>query len=418
MNAKKRKKQQEPLDQLIEAADPDILGNLVKKLALTSPEMRRKCFEFLKDHVTLSPDEKLVSSGEAMFALWMELESDLSDMDEYGGGDYGTVDHVGELLYELAEILQKDRIPREYRQELLDDVLTYIHSGNAGMDDELYSVAYSTCYDEDDQRDLAERFEAIGSDWPINHARRIYRKIGDHKKYMELRSLKMEYGGDYYDLATFYWETGNKDKAIETAEKGLKNGKGRMDELRSFMMERARESGDRPAYLELQFAQATNMLTLKGYKTFKKICDENEWIDYEPRLLKKLEKTWDAEKLKIYMFRKEYDKAITFLTKTRYPDTYYGGSGFLEAATKLEKIYPQDILNFYMTGLENLDRSSDRKTYAQRALVMVKVRHMWVDVMKTPEKWENFGRKVKEMNMKRPAFQEEFANVVPDWKIL
>ncbi|MDO9528618.1 MAG: hypothetical protein Q7J27_05585 [Syntrophales bacterium] len=418
MNAKKREKRQDPLDQLIKAAAPDILGNLVTKLALTRPEIRRECFEFLKDHVTLSPDEKSVSSGEAMLALWMELEPDLSDMNEYGGGDYGTVDHVSGLLYDLTEMLQEDRIPREYRQELLDDILTYIHSGNAGMDDQLYEVAYATCYDEDDQRDLAERFEAIGSDWPRDHARRIYRKIGDHKKYMELRSLKMEYGGDYHDLATFYWETGNKDKAIETAEKGLENGKGRMSELRSFMMERARESGDRPAYMEFQFAQATNMLTLKGYKTFKKICDKNEWIDYEPRLLKNLEKTRAAEKLKIYMFRKEYDKAITLLTKTRYPDTHYGGSGFLEIATKLEKIYPQDILTFYMTGLGNLNRSSDRKHYAREAWVMAKVRHMWVDVMKTPEKWENFGRKVKEMNMKRPAFQEEFAKVVPDWKIL
>ena len=418
MNAKKTEKRKDPLDQLIKAATPDILGNLVKKLALTRPEIRRECFEFLKDHVTLSPDEKSVSSGETMLALWMELEPDLSDMDEYGGGDYRTVEHVSDLLYELREVLQKGITPREYRQELLEDILTYIHSGNAGMDDELYEVAYSTCYDEDDQRDLAVRFEAIGSDWPLDHARRIYRKIGDHKKYMELRSLKMEYGGDYHDLATFYWETGNKDKAIETAEKGLKVGKGRMDELRSFMMERARESGDRPAYLELQFAQATNMLTLKSYKTFKKICDNNEWIDYESRLLERLEKIWDAEKLKIYMFRKEYDKAITLLTKIRYFDTYYGESGILEIATKLEKIYPQDILNFYMSGLGSLNSSSDRKRYAREAMVMAKVRHMWVDVMKTPEKWENFGRKVKEMNMKRPAFQEEFAKVIPDWKIL
>ena len=71
-----------------------------------------------------------------------------------------------------------------------------------------------------------------------------------------------------------------------------------------------------------------------------------------------------------------------------------------------------------MTGLGNLNRSSDRKNYAREAVVMAKVRHMWVDVMKTYEKWENFGRKVKEMNPKRPAFQEEFAKVVPDWEIL
>jgi len=65
-----------------------------------------------------------------------------------------------------------------------------------------------------------------------------------------------------------------------------------------------------------------------------------------------------------------------------------------------------------------LNYSSDRKTYARKAAVMAKVRHMWVDVIKTPEKWEDFGRKVKEMNLKRPAFQEEFAKVLPGWKTL
>ena len=47
---------------------------------------------------------------------------------------------------------------------------------------------------------------------------------------------------------------------------------------------------------------------------------------------------------------------------------------------------------------------------------MVKVRHMLVDVMKAPEKWEAFGRKVKQLNLKRPAFQEEFEKKLSGWK--
>jgi tetratricopeptide (TPR) repeat protein len=415
MNKKKREKRKDPFDQLIKAAAPEILGKLIQKLALARPKIRRECFEFLKDHVTLTPDEESVSGAEAMFALWMELEPDLSELDEYGGGDYGVVGHVGTLLYELSEKLRKNKFPGKYRQEILDEILPYIQSGNAGMDDALYEAAYAACYDDDDLRDLAERFEATGRNWPIDNARRIYREIEDHNKYLKLRSLKMEYGADYYDLATFYWETGNKNKAIETADEGLKNGKGRMDELRSFMMERARESGDRSEYLKLQFAQATDRLTLKDYKAFKKICKKKEWADYEPRLLKKLETAWDIERLKIHMFRNEYDKALSILTKTRYPDRY-DGSEFLKIAAKLEQKYPEEILSFYMSGLGNLNHSYDRKTYAGKAMVMAKVRHMWVDVMKTPEKWENFRRKVKEMNLKRPAFQEEFAKVLPGWK--
>jgi len=204
----KKEKREDPLDALINSAGSEILGKLVKKLALAQPEIRRECFNFLKDHVDMAPDEEAVSAAESMFALWMELEPDLSELDEYGGGDYDTVDHVGGLLYEISERLQDKTLPRESRRELLDEVLPYIRSGNAGMDDALYEVAYDACYDEDDLRDLAQRFEAMGQDWPLDHARRIYRKIGDQEKYLELRSLKMEYGSDYHDLATFYWEAG------------------------------------------------------------------------------------------------------------------------------------------------------------------------------------------------------------------
>jgi len=418
IKAKKMKKRKDPLDQLIKAASPEVLGKLIKELALSRPETRRECFEFLKKHVTLTPEESAISEGEALFALWNELKFDLSELDEYGGGDYSVENHVEELLYDLSEKLRKKKVPQEYRRELLDKVLPYIQSGNAGLDDALYEVAYTACYDKNDRRDLAERFEDIGRNWPLDHARRIYREIGDNNKYLELRSMKMEYGLDYYDLATFYWETGKKEKAIEIAKKGLKKAKGRMDELRSFLAKRAKESGNRSQYLEIQFAQATDMLTLKDYKAFKKICNKNEWADYELQLLKKLEKTWDTERLKIHLFRKEYDQVLTILIKTRFPNTHYGGSEILKIANKLEKMYPQEILNFYKTGLGELNYSFDRKTYARKAAVMAKVRHMWVDVIKTPEKWEDFGRKVKEMNLKRPAFQEEFSKVLPGWKAL
>ncbi|MBW1911422.1 MAG: hypothetical protein JRJ11_18090 [Deltaproteobacteria bacterium] len=229
------KKRKDPLDQLIKAASSEALGKLIKELALSRPETRRECFEFLKKHVTLTPEESAISEGEALFALWNELEFDLSELDEYGGGDYSVENHVGVLLYDLSEKLLKKEAPQKYRRELLDKILPYIQSGNAGLDDALYAVAYAACYNKEDLRDLAERFEDIGRNWPLDHARRIYREIGDNNKYLELRSMKMEYGLDYYDLATFYWETGKKEKAIEIAKKGLKKAKGRMDELRSFL---------------------------------------------------------------------------------------------------------------------------------------------------------------------------------------
>lgn len=418
MSARKKSTHQDPLRQMLEAAEKKILIELIEDLAIMRPEVRRECFEYLKEHVKLSPGQKETSEGEAISALWGELEPDLEELDEYGGGDYSLADHVADLLYQIQKKLTKNTVALEYRTDLLNEVLPYIRSSNAGLDDDLYGVAYACCCDNDDLRRLAMAFESMERDWPIDHARRIYRKIGDNEKYLALRALKMEVGLDYYDLATFWWEQGEKERAIKTAQDGLKKGDGRLEELRQFLSERAQETGDRKGYMQLQFEQTVDHLTLKKYRAFKKLCTKDEWGSYEDAILQKLDRTWNSEKLKIFMHRKEYDKALATLLKARYPYNSYGGEYELKVAAKLENLFPDKILGYYQSGLGNLNRSLTRKEYAMKAKVMVKVRHMYMDIMNTPEKWANFARQVKLDNKKRPAFQEEFTDAVPGWKVL
>ena len=136
----------------------------------------------------LSESRKTQSVGEILLALWSELEPDLSELDEYGGDDYDVVDDVASLLYQIEQKLSRKKIDAKYRHELLTNVLPYIESGNAGLDDPLYDLAYATCYDDNDLRFLAESFEAMGGDWKIEHARYIYRQLDDRDKYLELRS--------------------------------------------------------------------------------------------------------------------------------------------------------------------------------------------------------------------------------------
>ncbi|HYN74544.1 MAG TPA: hypothetical protein VER06_01000 [Candidatus Methanoperedens sp.] len=94
----KNKRLQNPLADLLDATSPEVLAHLIVRLASSRPDVRRECFEYLKKHASLSPEQKKRSEGEAVLALWSELVPDLDELDEYGGGDYGQTDHVGALL--------------------------------------------------------------------------------------------------------------------------------------------------------------------------------------------------------------------------------------------------------------------------------------------------------------------------------
>jgi hypothetical protein len=65
-----------------------------------------------------------------------------------------------------------------------------------------------------------------------------------------------------------------------------------------------------------------------------------------------------------------------------------------------------------------MNRETTRKGYAARAKIMLKIRRVMVDVMKNENRWKKFAGKIKQENLRRPAFQEEFASVVSGWRDL
>jgi len=414
----KKHKQNDPLASLLETASKAELVDLLVRVASTRPAVRRECLDYLNRHTTLSPSLKKQFEGEQLLALWSELAPDLDDLDTYGGGDYDADIHVSSLLQEITQALSRKKIEAPYRQQLLDNVLPYIRSGNAGVDNDLYDLAYAACYTDDDWWALAEAFESMGGDWKIDHARRIYRRLGNREKYLELRQRKLATGADYHDLADFHWKAGEKQKAMEVAEIGLLKGKGRMDELRQFIARRVKSAGDRERYLALQFDQAIDHLTCDKYKAFRKLCTTAEWKSYEAQILAQVENAWDTEQLRIRMHRKEYEEAVAMLTRSRYPLFAWDSDYELQTAKRLEGRFPEAILKFYLSGLGNLKTNAPRKEYTRKAQVMKNIHHVLVDVLHDAPRWRDFALKVKQDNIKRPAFQEEFAKAVPGWQAL
>lgn len=410
-----KREQDNPLAALLAAAPAEVLTDLLMRLAAERPDVRRECLDYLKKHARLSPDQQRQTEGEELLAIWADLAPDLDEMDECGGGNYDAADHVAGLLLEIERALSRKGIEAAYRRELLDNLLPYIESGNAGLDDALYAVAYAACYSDEDQQALAEALEGMGGDWPRDHARRIYRRLGIRERYLRLRERTLVTGTDYHDLADFHWRAGEKRKAMAVAEQGLRQGKGRMDELRQFVAKRARSAGDRERYLALQFDQAVDPLTCDKYKTFRKLCTTPEWRLYEQKILGRLKDAWRTERLRIRMHRKEHDQAVAVLTESSQPPHAWHDTYETQTARRLESHAPEAILAYYVSRLGDLKSGATRSEYARQAQVMRQIHRLLVDVLRDPQRWRALALKIKGDNVKRPAFQEEFATIVPGW---
>lgn len=411
----KEMKELNPLHELTERADVELLKKLVHCLADHDSVIRRECLDFLRQKITLPPQAIIKVHEEEIRTLWEELEPDLSELDEYGGGSEEMEEHVGKCLSKIEELLEKREISKEERFVFIEEVLPFIHSGNSGMEDFLYEVVYAACKDKEDWQYLAESLETIGDDWALEHARRIYRKIGEHERYLKLRAKKMIYGLDYYDLVTFYSENGDNDRALIIAQEGMLKATGRMNELREFMAKHFLNKGNRSEFLKIQFMQATDSLSLSSYEKFKNECSSVEWKEYEPQLLSVVEKIEMHEQLKIRMLRHEYEQALHLLQKIGYLGSSWGSPSVFQEASVLETKFPEDILEFYRKELGSYDSSADRKVYAEKARIALKIRHMLLNVINRPEEWKSILNEMKSLNIKRKAFCEEFSKIIPDW---
>jgi|GEM_PF-6161115 len=79
-------------------------------------------------------------------------------------------------------------------------------------------------------------------------------------------------------------------------------------------------------------------------------------------------------------------------------------------------MYPKEIVKFYIDYLGDLDSAKDRKQYAAQVKIAVKIKNTYENILKAPEKWNEFARNIKCKNKNKPAFQQEFSKVIKNWK--
>ncbi len=403
----------EKLENLLDKADTQTLKQIILNLTFKSKDNYRKCLDIIEDSIPLEDEEKAECSSEKFMTIWDEVKWEIKRIEEYGYSEDYYEDEgleIEDKLTEIQEELEKGKASKKAREEFINDALSYVDTdfGYGVLD-----ATQAACYDKDELRSLAMEIEDSNS----NRALRIYKELADKDKYLELRLQKLESSSDYYDLVKFYEENNESEKAVKTAYQGLQQAQGWKDDLLEYLAPKALDANDRREYLRLKFEKYSSRFSFQSYKSFKNICSEDEWKQYEPQILLLTDKTYNSDKMLIYMYREEFDKAINILVQSRENPHYLNmQSASFSTAEKLKEKYPEQVLQFYMNSIGNFDSSKDRKIYANQAKIAVKIQDTYVNILKTPEKWNEFARNIKYKNKNRPAFQQEFSKVIRNWR--
>ncbi len=415
-----RESSQRSLASLLSGLSKDQLLEIILGVARQHPEITVKLLSLAEERGAAdSPQAASDLAGEQASCLWTELEIIVSDFDRYGGGPEDMENQAYDLFYELEEILKKKPVPSDDRGMIIEECCKYLQSGNSGFNDSLLGLCFAAANEPAHWQQIIAGLEPLArqrdSGYYRNVINRIYlEELGDEETYLRQRRESLVYGKDYLELAQFWRGKGKVAKAIEVAERGMKDGKGTVTELRWFLIDEYRKAGRREDAFELELQAFEESPTLNQYKKIKKESGKETWPSVERRLVKALDtKRWKgAEIMKIRLFRKEYQPILEYL---RHQAESWHSWGWTSAddwlAKETAKHHPAEITEVYQTLIQRSIMGGNRKAYRLAAHYAKMLKELMGQTPGGLKEWQKFIDSIRRTNPRRRALLEEFSNL-------
>lgn len=412
----KSKKSKSNLEKLLALAPQAILCELVMQLCERKPDIQAQAFEFLQGRVLLNPEERQKAADQVLLNYWKDAKKDLSKIKRSGCQTQAEENKVLRKLDVLSQKARQDALSKKVRFHLIDDVMKFLDCTTLGMLERMTQIMLAAAHTDEERIILASCLDQYFQNRYLrNIARAIYREIGEDEAYLASRLPDLLFAEDYHDLATFYAEKNNLPEAVQIAEQGLLVRGGGKKELREFLAHYAlTHCGDRERYLKLLYENMLERFTLTSYLDFQEHCTDEEWKQYEPDILRRLQNQLIYTRFPILMHRQEKKAAL----KAMLDEVEYGcfpEGKLLEYAQQLEDAFPEEILKFYQSIVNDERLSTGRPSYTKKAKITVRIRRLYLEHLNQSRQWDQYRRALKSQNLRKAAFQEEFAQWVPDW---
>jgi len=340
--------------------------------------------------------------------------------------------------------------------DLMDEVFEEYDIENSGFEDSLMDMCFGLCRTESDWRYLLKKLGKHPSDWRKHLSMEILRKeLKDGEGYLQLRKQCLHYGMDFWDLASFYLEQGKIEKAVDTAEEGLKKGEGRIQELLFFlfdhyaekketvsleriirisierkseereMLDRSfayyRKSGDyenakNALIREFEYVKGPDLIPeVRSYELYLKAArflKIEDWNTMEPGILEKIKDKDIEDYMKICLKNDRKEELLNILLnpskmKTRHPWIVRMTDEYDKFAIALERDHPYEIIEYYWKKADRFIQKKERKNYTIAVGYLERMKRIYQDILNEREEWTRRIAGLRGKYKTRKAFLEE-----------
>ena len=343
--------------------------------------------------------------GKEALQIWSEIEPIVSACDEYGGCDYDEEDEASSDIYDLTNLLQKNKTPWDVRKQIMDEAFEYIISGNNSFVDELVNMVEACCKKKDEWLYMARQLEK-SSDYYRKYAAQIFLKYKDDDKYLELMKSNLRYDSDYANLAEYYNKKGDKENAEKTAWRGMRECEYRKEACLKFLYDLYCSEKDKMSLenlfnfrldlensskFEIQELMYNHFSEAKDYRQVKAILEEEleesesynmkavfehlqkslkkaDYENLESLILEKLKANDKILYLEVLMKKKDYEIVLDILESSRVNEEHE------KFKKSLEKIYPERIAKIYWKDAEYYTNCMGNENYNKAKQIILRIK--------------------------------------------
>lgn len=364
-----------------------------------------------------------------LWKTWDKLSKTLSSLENKTNNSDNDLSELSGIIDSLVLISSNNEIDEACKSKLINKVFVYYNNMDNTIKNTLLDFLSKLCTSSKLWTQTVNLLEENPSDDDYVFIMNIYKnKLNNEEKFLKIK--KEKFGMNSWELAKYYINTKQDEKAISACEEALLNHEEPIADIYNYLLDFyiKYDEGDKLNKLVtesfnnteitknivdkalLYYLDNEDMYNYKQllisafkvpyeknyfeeYKKIKQYIDEAELISIRPSLLNivKFGINTKEDYLQICLYEKLYDNIIETLKSVKTAPPEDNDFKILNKfADHLKERFPIEIIDYYISVFEILLKVNTDGVYDNITKYIEKIQYIYIEILDSIEKWLNF----------------------------